>query len=180
MNLNLNSSPKSVMLPTYRTRSGPSTHELPIRSSPGSSFLHSPPPSPPKATRGPPSTSSDSATRDWKKPSGPSVPIVTQTEAEDPVPFYSFPRPSLFRVSGSPNSNATGLPTPRPSLEFPATTRPLAFDDVVSTLKPLLEGTAEIRELLIDGVTLDIVEELRTKSRASKLPGWERLRYDKF
>ena len=88
-----------------------------------------------------------------------------------------MPRPSLFRVSGLPNPNATGLPTPRPSLELPVKTPPLAFDDVVSTLKPLLEGMAEIRELSIDGVTLDIVEELRTKSRASKLPGWERLRY---
>ena len=163
------------MLPTYRPHNGLSAHELPIRSSPGSSFLHSPPPSPPKATRGPQSTSSDSATHDWKKPSRLSAPIVIQTaanSAEDPVPC-----PSLFHVSGLSNPNATGLPTPCPSWELPMKTPPLAFDDVVSTLKPLLEGTAEIRELSIDGIMLDIVEELRTKSRASKLPGWEHLRY---
>ena len=74
----------------------------------------------------------------------------------------------------------TGLPTLRPSLELSETTHPLVIDDVVSTLKPLLEGTTRIRELSIDGVTLEIVEELRARSRASKLPGWERLRYDEL
>ena len=176
------------MLPNYQPHNGPSSHELPIRLTTTSSFLHSPPPSPPKVTRVPVvSTSSASAPRDWKKRSGPSALNVIQPEvisAEDHVPF---PRPSSVSPIAPLSSrlcmtdpNATGLPTPRPSLEFPETTRPLAYNDVVSTLKPLLEGTTEIRELSINGVTLDIVEELRTKSRASKLPGWEHLRYDKF
>jgi hypothetical protein len=177
------------MLPTYQPHNGPGAYDLPIRSNPGSSFLHSPPPSPLKATRVPPSPSSDNAVRDWKKLSRPSTPSVVQTKTvfpKDSVPFPSLPRPSPdatlspFRVSGSTDLNMTGLPTPRPWLELPKTTRPLAFDDVVSTLKPLLEGTAGIRELSIDGVTLDTVEELRARSGASKLPGWERLRYDKL
>ena len=132
-------------------------------------------------------TSSTDAARDWKKLGGPFSVVQTETVSpEDPVPFPSLPRPSPvsldatlspFRVSGSTDLNMTGLSTPRPSLELPETTRPLAFDDVVSMLKPLLEGTAGIiRELSIDGVTLDTVEELQTRSRASKLPGWERLR----
>jgi hypothetical protein len=57
-------------------------------------------------------------------------------------------------------------------------TGPLEFDDVVSKLKPLLEGMGGSREIMIDGVTPDVVEKLQEKSRASELPGFENLRYD--
>ena len=65
------------------------------------------------------------------------------------LPQSRLMTPSRFCMT---DPSATGLPTPRPSLEFPGTTRPLAYDDVASMLKPLLEGTAKIRELSIDGV----------------------------
>lgn len=159
---------------------GPGPRELSIRSHPVSSFLHSPPPSPPKATRVP-----DSAAEKLSRPSAPSVIQTEIISTEDPVPFDSRPCQSsisldatLYSSSRVSDPNATGLPTPRPSLELPETKHHLEFDDVASTLKPLLEGTAGIRELSIDGVTLDTVEELRAMSRASKLPGWERLRTD--
>ena len=108
------------------------------------------------------------------------LPETTHPLTDDDVSLLDSPLSSPSRVSGLMDPNATGLPLPRPSLELPDTARPLAIDDIVSTLKPLLEGTTRIRGLSIDGVTLEIVKELRARSRASKLPGWECLRYDEL
>ena len=66
--------------------------------------------------------------------------------------------------------------TPQPLLESAEKTHILSFDQVVSRLKPLLAGTAGERKMSIEGVSPDIVDKLRAKSRASELPGWENLR----
>lgn len=166
------------MLPIYQPCSGPGSRELPTHSNSGSYSLYSPPPSLSKAMRVPPA--SYGAARDSKKPSRSSTSSVIQIQqlsSENPSVLLDAPRSSSY-VAGLVDHNATGLPSPCSSLELPERMHPVAFDDVVSTLKPLLEGMAGIRELSIDGVTLDTVEELRAKSRASELPGWERLRYD--
>jgi hypothetical protein len=173
------------MLPSYRHRS---PGDLPIHagSIQGHSFLHSPPPSPPKSARTPvlPSSACDFT----RKPGWPSARRAIQTETVSPEESLNHtatwnPRRqispgelSLPSTCGSPQ--LAMLPTPRPSLEPPKLMGPLEFDDVVSKLKPLLEGTGGSREIMINGVTPDIVEKLQAKSRASELPGFENLRYD--
>ena len=153
---------------------------------PASSFLCSPPPSPPKfpqASRFP----SD------KKP-GLSAGRAVQTN------FHALPEdatgciiPSLPLASGSPNKSlspsdcatdpnasdlkANALPTPRPSLELPQRSHLLSLSEVISKIKPLLEQTSVIGDMSIKGVTSDVVEELLATSRAGELPGWEKLRY---
>jgi len=69
--------------------------------------------------------------------------------------------------------------TPRSSLESAGETHIPLFDQVVSKLKPLLDGTAQTageRKITIEGISPDIVDKLRAKSRAFELPGWENLR----
>lgn len=52
-----------------------------------------------------------------------------------------------------------------------------SFDKVVSKLKPLMDGTDGVHEIIIKGISSDIVGQLQAKSSASELPGWEGLRY---
>ena len=68
---------------------------------------------------------------------------------------------------------------PQPSLESANKTHFLSFDQVVSRLKPLLDGTARTAgdcKISLEGISPDIVDKLQAKSRASELPGWENLR----
>lgn len=53
------------------------------------------------------------------------------------------------------------------------------FDQVLSKLKPLLDGktVAGAHKISIKGVSADIVDKLREKGNTSELPGWEKLRY---
>jgi hypothetical protein len=102
-----------------------------------------------------------------------------------PMPRPSLESPdNLQRQSSSrasdPTNPAVIAPfTPQPSLESAEKTHILSFDQVVCRLKPLLAGTAGTageRKMSIEGVSPDIVDKLRAKSRASQLPGWENLR----
>lgn len=97
------------------------------------------------------------------------------------------PRPSLESPDNLPSSHASDPTnptviatfTPQPSLKYAEKTHILSFDQVVSRLKPLLDGTtgtAGERKISIEGISADIVDKLRAKSRASELPGWENLR----
>ena len=101
-----------------------------------------------------------------------------------------MPRPSLespdnlqclssSRASDPTNPTVIAPFMPQPLLESAEKTHILSFDQVVSRLKPLLAGTAGTageRKMSIEGVSPDIVDKLRAKSRASQLPGWENLR----
>ena len=101
-----------------------------------------------------------------------------------------MPRPSLespdnlqhqssSRASDPTNPAVISPFTPQPSLESAEKTHFLSFDQVVSRLKPLLDGTAGTageRKISLEGILLDIVDKLRAKSRESELPGWENLR----
>ena len=83
------------------------------------------------------------------------------------------------RASDPTNPAVTAPFTPQPSLESAEKTHFLSFDQVVSRLKPLLDGTAGTageRKISLEGISPDIVDKLRAKSRASELPGWENLR----
>ena len=83
------------------------------------------------------------------------------------------------RASDHTNPAVTTPFTPQPSLESAEKTHFLSFDQVVSRLKPLLDGTAGMageRKISLEGISLDIVDKLRAKSRESELPGWENLR----
>ena len=149
------------MLPTYwhQPHSGPRSRELPTCLNSGSSFLHSPPPSPPKAT--PVQPPSCGAVRDSKKPSKPSAPSAIQTEIVSPENPSSFscqslvppdaPLSSSSRISGL-TPNATGLPTPRPSLELPKATHPLT-DDVASSLDSPLSSPSRVSGLMDPNAT---------------------------
>jgi len=79
------------------------------------------------------------------------------------------------------NHATISLPTPRQSLDSTSNiNQPLSFDAVLSKLKPILDGTAQMngeRKVTVVGVSSDIVEKLREKSEASELPGWENIRY---
>ena len=66
--------------------------------------------------------------------------------------------------------------TPWPPLESAKKIHILSFDQVVSRLKPLLNGTAGECNMSLEGISPDIVDKLQEKSRASELPGWENLR----
>jgi len=67
-----------------------------------------------------------------------------------------------------------------PSLKSPEPSLPLNLENIVAKLDPLLERTAtsDITEIAIEGVTPDVVEELRMKLKESNRSGWENLRYD--
>ena len=148
------------MLPIYQPCSGSGSHELPTHLNSGSYSLYSPPPSLSKAMQVPPA--SYSAACDLKKLSRSSASSIIQIQpvsSENPSVLLDAPQSSSY-VSGLVDYNTTGLPSPCSSLVLPKRTHPVAFDDVVSTLKPLLEGTAGIRELSINGVTLDTIEKL--------------------
>ena len=112
------------------------------------------------------------------------------TATDHAVTRLPMPRPSLESPDNSqrlssprasdPTNPAVIAPfTPQPSLESAEKTHSLSFDQVVSRLKPLLAGTAGTageRKMSIEGISPDIVDKLRAKSRASDLPGWENLR----
>ena len=86
---------------------------------------------------------------------------------------------SSSRASDPTNPAVIAPFTPQPSLESAEKTHILSFDQVVCRLKPLLAGMAGMageRKMSIEGVSPDIVDKLRAKSRASQLPGWENLR----
>lgn len=89
--------------------------------------------------------------------------------------------PSL--ASDPTNRTAISPSTPHPLVESTNETHNLSFDQVLSKLKPLLDGKAGIageRKISIEGISSEIVHMLREKSRASELPGWENIRYVEF
>jgi hypothetical protein len=125
--------------------------------------------------------------------------LKTAVSPQDPANYTAtdyvatslpMPRPSsgspdnLQRLSSSCASDPTNPAViapfmPQPSLESAEKTHILSFDQVVSRLKPLLAGMAGMAgecKMSIEGVSPDIVDKLRAKSRASQLPGWENLR----
>jgi len=115
-------------------------------------------------------------------------PVSSEGEADHATIGLPTPRPSLdtpndsrsppSRASSDPTDpNVVALPTPRPSLDSSSEVHPLSFDQVLTRLKPLLDGTAGERKISIEGVSSKVVDELLEKSRASELPGWENLRY---
>jgi len=165
------------------------------------SFYRSPPPSVPNPGRV--SSNSRKATSlPTPRPSldlraaPPSVDQNKTASPQDPANYTATdhaaaslptPRPSLESPDNSqrlPSSRASD-PT-NPAVIAPFTPQPsaektpiLSFDQVISRLKPLLAGTAGTageRKISIEGVSPDIVDKLRAKSRASELPGWENLR----
>ena len=77
------------------------------------------------------------------------------------------------------NHATTSLPTLHQSLDS-SVNQPLSFNSILSRLKPLLDRTAQMNgecKVTIVGIPSDIVNKLWAKSEASKLPGWENLRY---
>jgi hypothetical protein len=146
-----------------------------------------------KATRLPPRPSLD------LKAAPPSVGRNKTVSPQDPANYTATnhaatslptPRPSLESPDNSqclppshasdPTNPAVIAPfTPQPSSESAKKTHFLSFDQVVSMLKPLLDGTAGMagdRKISLEGISPGIVDKLRAKSRASELPGWENLR----
>lgn len=97
--------------------------------------------------------------------------------ANPPTPHISpVPSPSHFGITTHQDHeevSPTGTLTRRPAAPR------LSIDQVVTRLKPLLDGAAGLgeREISIDGVSADVVHMLQAKSRKSELPGWENLRY---
>ena len=155
------------------------------------SFPRSPPPSPPKRGKVPFNAHGQKATPSPNPTVGRNKTVSSEDFADHATPSLPAPRPSLDSSDHSPlshSSDPTDLaiitpPTPRSSFEFVRETQPLSFDQVLSRLKPLLDGTvgtAGERKMTIEGVSSDIVDKLRAKSRASELPGWENLRYVGF
>jgi hypothetical protein len=141
------------------------------------------PPHPPRDLKGaPPSVGQN-------KTVSPQVP-ANCTATDHAATSLPTPRPSLESPGNSqclppsrasdPTNPAVIAPfTPRPSLESANKTHFLSFDQVVSRLKPLLDGTdgtAGDRKISLKGISPDIVDKLWAKSRASELPGWENLR----
>jgi len=128
---------------------------------------------------------------DRKKPVSPQDP-ANYTATAHAATSLPTPRPSLESPDNSqrlssrasrasdPTNPAVIAPfTPQPLLESVEKTHFLSFDQVVSRLKPLLDGTAGTageRKMSIEGISPDIVDKLRAKSRACELPGWENLR----
>ena len=168
------------------------------------SFYRSPPPSVPKPGRVS-SNSQKTTSLPTPRPSldlkatPPSVGRNKTVSPQDPANYATTnhaatslltPRPSLESPDNSqhqPSSHASDPTnpamiasfTPRSSLGSAEKNHILSFDQVVSRLKPLLNGkagTAGERKMSIEGISLDIVDKLRAKSRASELPGWENLR----
>jgi hypothetical protein len=101
-----------------------------------------------------------------------------------PCPLLDTPddlRSPPSRASDPTDPGIVALPTtPHPSLDSSGTVRPLSFDQVLSKLKPFLDGTTGKQEISIEGVSSNVFDELMKKSRASELPGWENLRYVQF
>ena len=101
---------------------------------------------------------------------------------QDPAATNRALRPSLSspdnRLPGSdPTDPAVISPfKPQAPLESVGGSHILSFDQVVSRLKPLLDGKAEERQISIEGISPDIVDKLWAKARVSELPGWENLR----
>lgn len=152
------------------------------------SFYRSPSPSPPKPGRA--SSNSQKATS-LPTPSldlKPAPPLAVQNDTisvRDPTghALTSLPTPcssleSLRRLPSSDPNNPTVIAsfTLQPSLGSSQKSI-LSFDQVVSKVKPLLDRTTGEREISLKGVSPDIVDKLRAKSRASELPGWDNLRY---
>lgn len=100
--------------------------------------------------------------------------------ANPPTPHISpAPSPSHFGIPTSTTHQDHEEVSPTSTLtRRPAAPR-LSIDQVVTRLKPLLDGAAGLgeREISIDGVSSDVVLMLQAKSRKSELPGWENLRY---
>jgi hypothetical protein len=182
----------AAMLPSY-WHCSPNNLPVHVGSIQGHSFLHSPPPSHPAeiCQNSPVLPSVECAVVILPGNLGGPVPsacCAIQTKTVSPKESPNHPATwnsrrqcspgelSLLSTCGSPQ--LATLPMPRPSLEPPKLTGPLEFDDVVSKLKPLLEGMGGSREIMIDGVTPDVVEMLQEKSRALELPGFKNLRYD--
>jgi hypothetical protein len=190
---------RTEMLP-HRLTNYNTCRPVTIGSTSEPSFYRSPPPSPPKSGRA--FSNSQRATSLPTRPSldpkaaPPSVGRNKTVSPQDPANYTATdhvatslptPRPSLESPDNSqrlPSSDPTNPAviapfTPRPSLESAEETHILSFDQVVSRLKPLLDGTsgtAGERKISLEGISPDIVDKLREKSRASELPGWENLR----
>ena len=145
------------------------------------SFPRIPPPSPPKHGR----VSSNVLGQKATPPSvGRNKTVSPESLANYRATSLPTPRPSLDSLPSSPPSDPTDLTviapsTPWSSLESANQSHAPSFDQVISRLKPLLDGTdgtAGGRKMCIAGISSDIVDQLRAKSRAGELPGWENLR----
>ena len=155
------------------------------------SFPRTPPPPPPKQgrvssnVRGQKATPSSVGRNKTVSPEGPAN--YAATSLPTPRPSSDFPD-NPQRLPSSPPSDLTDpavipFSTPWSSLESAYQSHALSFDQVVSRLKPMLDGTAGTageRKISIAGISSDIVDKLRAKSRAAELPGWENLRYVGF
>lgn len=79
-------------------------------------------------------------------------PVSSECEANHATISLPTPHPSLdtpddsrsplSHASDLNNPNIVALPTPCPSLDSSSKVHPLSFDQVLSRLKPLLDGTA--------------------------------------
>jgi hypothetical protein len=155
------------------------------------SFPRTPPPSPPKHGRvssnvcGQKATPPSVGRNKTVSPEGPAN--YAATSLPTPCPSLDSPDNPQCLPSSPPSdpTDPTIIPfsTPRSSLESANQSHALSFDQVVSRLKPLLDGTAGTageRKISIVGISSDIVDKLRAKSRVAELPGWENLRYVGF
>jgi hypothetical protein len=155
------------------------------------SFPRTPPPSPPKLEHG--RVTSNVFDQKATPPSvGRNKTVSPEGLANSSATSLPTPRPSLdspdnprHLPSLSPPSDPTdptviASSTPWFSLESANQSHAPSFDQVISRLKPLLDGTAGTageRKISIVGISSDIVDKLRAKSGAGELPGWENLRY---
>ena len=157
---------------------------LPTFSSSERTFTPSVPPSFMSSTRAPYVLHS----RKYTPPCFPIAGHKSECQADHATASLPTPRPSLD-LSGDLRSlpHASDptdpgivalptLPTPHPSLDSSSAVRPLSYNQVLSKLKPFLDGTAGEKEISIEGVSSEVIDELMKKSRASELPGWENLR----
>jgi hypothetical protein len=145
-----------------------------------SSFSHTPPP-PPSLRYGGATSNIVYGQKGRNKTAPKNLTSYTANRASTDLPkprtSHSQYQPSSpsHTSSSDPTHHTEVLPsTPHSLVEFFPN---LSIDQVVSRLKPLLDGTSGEREISIEGVSSDIVHTLQAKSRASELPGWENLRY---
>ena len=171
--LRLGSESKPLIIKSYHTKMLPhqllnyNSHRLTTYSTREVSFPCTPPPSPPKHSKVSSNVLGQKATPPsvgWNKIVSP------EGLANYSATSLPMPHPSLDSLPSSPPSDPTD-----PTVIAPSTPAP-SFDQVISRLKPLLDGTAGECKICIVGISSDIVDKLQAKSGAGKLPGWENLR----
>ena len=129
-------------------------------------------------------TRSPSSDEGWKAPGrlreAHTLEIRPPDDTTLKIALPSLPNPRLSPVTPDKQLHSHTALTTDNSLPSKSNVLPLNLKNVMARLEPLLERntTSAPTEISINGVTPDIVEELRMKFKESGRFGWENLRYD--